>query len=56
MLIDDGRVVGNFIVQALRGESFDALWRWFADPVVLLRQRPDRGADPADEWEPTPGR
>ena len=28
MLIDDGRVVSNFIVQALRGEASDPVRRW----------------------------
>ena len=37
MLLDDGRVVSNFIVQALRGIAH-ALWRWQPDPLVLLRQ------------------
>ncbi len=39
---NDGRVVSNFIVQALLGARHHRLWRRFADPLVLLRGRPDR--------------
>ena len=39
---NDGRVVSNFIVQALKGEADHHLWRRQPDPVVLLRGRPDR--------------
>ena len=45
---NDGRVVSNFIVQALLGARHHDLWRRLADPLVLLRRRPDRRADPAD--------
>ena len=45
----DGRVVSNFIVQALQQRAHHALRRRPADPVVLLRRRPDRRPDPADE-------
>ena len=38
MLEDDGRVVSNFIVQALRGEPIDSLRRRSADTLVLLRE------------------
>ena len=41
---NDGRVVSNFIVQALQGETITHLRRRLADPLVLLRRRPDRGA------------
>jgi nucleoside-diphosphate-sugar epimerase len=34
----DGRVVSNFIVQALRGEPLTILRRRVADAVVLLRR------------------
>ena len=39
---NDGRVVSNFIVQALQGRADHHLRRWHADPLVLLRRRPDR--------------
>ena len=45
---NDGRVVSNFIVQALRGERHHHLRRRRADALVLLRRRPDRRPDPAD--------
>ncbi len=34
---DDGRVVSNFIVQAVAGRSDHSLWRWQPDARVLLR-------------------
>ena len=37
MLEDDGRVVSNFVVQALRGRAVDSLWRGRTDAFVLLR-------------------
>ena len=40
---DDGRVVSNFIVQALQRRGHHDLRRRLADAVVLLRRRPDRG-------------
>ena len=49
MLIDDGRVVGNFIVQALRGEPL-TLYGDGPNSLVLLCQRFGGGFDPFDEW------
>jgi hypothetical protein len=40
---NDGRVVSNFVVQALRGRGSDDLRRRHPDAVVLLCRRPDRG-------------
>ena len=37
----DGRVVSNFLVQAMEGKPLDGLRRGPADPFVLLRRRPD---------------
>ena len=31
MQLNDGRVVTNFIVQALNNERYNYLWRWFTD-------------------------
>ena len=45
---DDGRVVSNFIVQALRGRADHHLWRRQPDALVLLCRRPGRRADAAD--------
>ena len=45
---NDGRVVSNFIVQALHGRADHRLRRRAADALVLLRRRPDRRARPAD--------
>ena len=39
---NDGRVVSNFIVQALAGDRHHDLRRRLADPFLLLRRRPDR--------------
>ena len=39
---NDGRVVSNFIVQALLGRDITVYWRRPADTIVLLRRRPDR--------------
>ena len=39
---NDGRVVSNFIVQALEGRGHHDLRRRHADPRLLLRRRPDR--------------
>jgi UDP-glucuronate decarboxylase len=36
MLENDGRVVSNFVVQALRGQEADGLRRRYADAIVLL--------------------
>jgi hypothetical protein len=44
----DGRVVSNFIVQALRGRADHGLWRRPPDAVLLLRRCPDRGTAQAD--------
>ena len=41
----DGRVVSNFIRQALRGEDITDLRRRLANPLLLLSRRPGRGAD-----------
>ena len=41
---NDGRVVSNFIVQALRERTDHALWRRHADPRLLLCRRSDRAA------------
>jgi len=35
---DDGRVISNFIVQALRGETITIFWRRHANPQLLLRR------------------
>jgi nucleoside-diphosphate-sugar epimerase len=40
---NDGRVVSNFIVQALKGEDITIYGDGIADALVLLRGRPDRG-------------
>ena len=55
---NDGRVVSNFIVQALHGRRHHDLRRRLADALVLLRRRPGRRPDPADGDRPTasPGR
>ena len=45
---NDGRVVSNFIVQALRGEADHPVWRRQPDPRVLLRQRPGGRVRAAD--------
>ena len=45
---NDGRVVSNFIVQALQGRGHHAVRRRQPDARLLLRRRPDRRADPAD--------
>ncbi len=37
MAVDDGRVVSNFIVQALRGRTSDRLWRRHPDAVFRFR-------------------
>ena len=55
MLIDDGRVVSNFIVQALKGELL-TLYGDGSKPLVLLRERSDRRVDPPDEWVRKPVR
>ena len=40
---NDGRVVSNFIVQALEGRADHDLWRRQPDPRLLLCRRSDRG-------------
>ena len=45
---NDGRVVSNFIVQALRERADHDLRRRQPDPVVLLRRRPHRRHGAAD--------
>ena len=42
MQLNDGRVVPNFMKQALQGERAHRIWRWQPDPQLLLRQRRDR--------------
>ena len=49
MLENDGRVVSNFIVQALRGEELTIYGDGIADTFVLLRQRSGRWSDQTDE-------
>ncbi len=51
MARDDGRVISNFIVQALQGKPLDDLWRREADAIVLLRRRLARRLDPHDGSE-----
>ena len=45
---NDGRVVSNFIVQALQRRGHHPLRRRRPDALVLLRRRPGRGLRPAD--------
>ena len=45
---NDGRVVSNFIVQALQRRRHHALRRRQADAIVLLRRRSGRRPHPAD--------
>ena len=45
---NDGRVVSNFIVQALQERPDHPLWRRLADPRLLLCRRSDRGVCAAD--------
>ena len=47
----DGRVVSNFIVQALAGEDITIYGDGSADALVLLRGRPGRRPHSADEHE-----
>ena len=49
---NDGRVVSNFIVQALQGRGHHDLRRRHADPLLLLRRRPDRGLAAPDGHTP----
>ena len=48
MAENDGRVVSNFILQALRERGHHRLWRRFPDPLILLCLRPGGGDDPHD--------
>jgi UDP-glucuronate decarboxylase len=45
---DDGRVVANFIMQALKGERLTVFGDGRQTPLVLLCLRSNRGAGPAD--------
>ena len=45
---NDGRVVSNFIVQALRGQDITLYGDGSPDPGLLLRGRPDRRLPAAD--------
>jgi nucleoside-diphosphate-sugar epimerase len=38
MLIDDGRVVSNFHCAGPPRGAAHHLWRWFPEPLVLLRE------------------
>ena len=51
---NDGRVVSNFIVQALRGEPITIYGDGSQTRSLLLRRRPDRGV-PAADGEPGRG-
>ncbi len=42
----DGRVVSNFIMQALRGEDITIYGDGSQTRILLLLRRPDRGHDP----------
>ena len=44
----DGRVVSNFIIQALLGQRDHHLWRRFTDALFLLRRRSHRRLDTPD--------
>ena len=46
---NDGRVVSNFIMQALTGRDITVFGDGAPDALVLLRGRPDRGHLPHDE-------
>ena len=50
---NDGRVVSNFIIQALLGARHHGLWRRQPDPLVLLCRRSRRRPDPPDGQPPT---
>ena len=45
---NDGRVVSNFIVQALKARAHHRFWRRLADAELLLCRRFDKGAGPVD--------
>ena len=49
----DGRVVSNFIVQALQGPADHHLWRRTADALLLLCRRSHRRLRRADGFAPT---
>ena len=50
---NDGRVVSNFIVQALKGEPITIYGDGTPDAILLLCRRSDRWACTADEHGPT---
>ena len=50
MRLNDGRVLPNFMGQALRGEPITDLRQRRTDPQLLLRHRPGRGHLPAPEF------
>ena len=52
----DGRVISNFMMQALRGEPLHDLRRWPADAQLLLRLRPHRGHPSTVAIRGTPAR
>ena len=49
MRLNDGRVLPNFMGQALRGEPITVYGQRRTDPQLLLRHRPGRGHLPAPE-------
>ena len=53
---DDGRVVSNFLVQALRGEPLTVYGDGVADPELLLRRRRDPRVPGPARRRRTPGR
>ena len=50
MRLNDGRVLPNFMKQALRGEPITIYGRGRPDPQLLLRLRPGRGNRPAAQY------
>ena len=46
---NDGRAIPNFLQPGAARQAADGVRRRVADPVVLLRGRPDRGHLPADD-------
>ena len=50
---NDGRVVSNFIMQALKGAADQHLWRRRPNPILLLCRRPCRRPDLPDEHDRT---
>jgi len=51
--INDGRVISNFMVQALQGQTPHRLWRWVTDTQLLLCERRGRGDRRAVEIQRT---